>query len=187
MTSPTDASTIEDRRDRSCGRRPGRRVAAVTGAVAGLTGLLATGAAPAPAGASPAGAAPAAASASVAAGRRAAPAQDCTRPTDGRIVHVVDMLVPATTIDHGDVQLWYSPACRSVAAVAIAQHQTCTPDVHIKAFVVHNGVVTGSGTCQSGRKAATPWVNDAGIQQAAKGLIALSTGHVYSTGTTPAY
>lgn len=86
----------------------------------------------------------------------------------------------------GDVQLWYSPACRSVAAVAITHEQTCGSVQHIKAFVVHNGVVTGSGTCQSGHKAATPWVNDAGIQQAAKGLIALHD-HVYATGTTPAY
>ena len=182
MPSPTDARTTAER-----GRsRPGRRAAAATGAAAvGLTGLLAQGLAPAPAGAAP-DATPARPEV---AGRQASTAPravDCARPTDGRIVHAVNML-GRTGVDEGDVQLWYSPACRSVQAIALSAVQTCGSITTIKAYVVHNGVVTGSGVCAAGgKKAATPWVYDGGIQQAAKGQIII-TNSVYATGTTPAY
>ena len=191
MPTLIDRPTVDDRHgrhDRSAGPRPASRPRwrAAGAAAAGLAGLLAAGGAPAPAGAVPA---PASAPAGAAAGKSAtapARAMDCSRPTDGRIVHAVDMVDRAGG-DEGDVQLWYSPACRSVQAIAISRFQTCGDVQHIKAYVVHNGVVTGSGTCQSGRKAATPWVYDGGIQQAAKGQIVLTGGFVYATGTTPAY
>lgn len=111
---------------------------------------------------------------------------NCSAPTDGRLVRTAN--ITREGVDYGDVQLWYSPACRSVLAVAIAEPNfSCYGAVDIKAYVVHNGTVTGTGACSSGgTKAMTPWVNDANIQQAGKGAIYIH-GDQFAGGVTGAY
>ena len=96
-------------------------------AAGGIGGLLAAGLLPTPAGAAPAApATPAARSAAAVPTRpvdtgpqvsaTVSAAMDCSAPTDGRIVRTANITRGAT--DYGDVQLWYSPACRSVTTVA---------------------------------------------------------------------
>jgi hypothetical protein len=111
---------------------------------------------------------------------------DCSAPTDHYIVRTANIISPLG-FDNGDVQLWYSPACRSVLSVAVLHGTPCVGGWSLKAYVIHNGTVTGSGVCApGGRKAYTPWVDDAGIQQSGKGALFLN-GDLFSSGMTGAY
>lgn len=174
--------------DESTERRPRRMLTAATGAAVGVTGMLAGAVLPAaPAGATAGAEATTTKAVGAPAREAAAPAVDCSRPTDGRIVRTAN-LTTITGGDWGDVQLWYSPACRSVQGVAISNQSCGHGVVTTKVWIVRDGTPTASGICPDGGigKAVTPWVYDGGIQQAAKGAVYVGSS-MFANGTTGAY
>ena len=100
-----------------------------------------------------------------------------SNPQDGQIVDSASI-----SGGHGTVHLVYSPSARCVQAKVVANEaygDNCRVPggFTLVAEVRHNGAITASANCPvGGHKATTAWVNDAGIQQYAKGIFCVPAG-----------
>jgi hypothetical protein len=117
-------------------------------------------------------------------------AQAAVCNTNAYVQYSVPMTVPGTTgPQYGTTNLWYSAACRSVAAQIVAPRalvagETGLGDLHKEACSYANcyvecSVPTGASKC------STDYVNDANTRAYADGRFYANNGSWFVEGSTP--